>query len=127
LRGVSRYWMNHTDEVHDQPTLQVFVTSSLHEGGYHDYVFQQWVVEELARHESVSYRRAAWVFLGQTQWHIEESRLLEAVEFERQELAAQRHTVTSVEMMHHSMAKIARRLYPDSDWWPPLIQSRYGF
>lgn len=126
LHGFARYWMDETDYLDSQPTLWTLLTSAIKEGGYHDPAFQDWVVEDLARSDNADYRNGAWVFLGGTDWRIDEKRLLEAIELENQEVAAGRQTTTNWEMTLHCIAKIGRRLYPASDWWQPLIQERYG-
>jgi hypothetical protein len=124
LGGLAQYWRDYTQYVEDRATLSTLLSAAIHEGGYHSPEFQTWATKVHARSSRMEWRRHAWVFLSQTDWSIPEARLLEAVSLERDELNAGRYT--DIEMIHHCIAKVGRRLYPDSTWWRPLIQSRYG-
>lgn len=124
LAGLAQYWMDHTDYVEDHPTLRTLLAAAIYEGRYHSPDFQHWVTEVLGRSTDGDRRSSAWVFASVTEWTFDEARLLEAVQHERNVKATGEYT--DIEMIHDSIARIGRRLYPNSAWWKTLIQERYG-
>jgi hypothetical protein len=123
LSGLAKYWMVHNQYLYTTPTLETLLSACLHENNYHSAELERWLLDDLARSESMDRRRTAWVFLSQTDWQIEELRLLEAIELEKQVVASGEYSDTT--FIFHCIARIGQRLYPESHWWQPLIQPHY--
>lgn len=124
LAGIARYWMENLEYVESHPTLEVLVASALYEHGYHEPTLETWVLTDLAESQVMDRRRRAWTFLCYSTWNVPEQKLLNAVERERKFQASGEYT--DIEAIHDSIARVGRRLYPESTWWQPLIQTRYG-
>jgi hypothetical protein len=122
LSGLAKYWMEYSDYLDTTPTLETLLSACLHKNDYHSAELERWLLDDLARSKNMDRRVLAWVFLSQTNWQFEEQRLLEAVESEKGMIAAGEY---SNPLMLHSIGRIGQRLYPESQWWQPLIEPYY--